>query len=44
MNIDDRDDDDYYVSDEPVPAWFKLAASLVLFSPFITAMLYVVLK
>ena len=40
----DNDDDVDMETDEPVPWWFKVVASLVLFSPFISGMLYVILK
>lgn len=39
----DDDDDDYYVSDDP-PVWFKIVASLVLFSPVIAGVAYAILK
>lgn len=41
----DDDDDDYYyyVSDDP-PVWFKIVASLVLFSPVIVGVVYAILK
>ena len=41
---EDEEESDDVETDEPVPTWFKVAASLVLFSPFITAMLYIILR
>lgn len=40
----DEDTESDEESDEPVPGWFKLAASLVLFSPFIAGILYGALR
>lgn len=44
MNIDDRDDDEDNYNDQPVPGWFKVIVSLVLFSPFIAGILYVIIR
>ena len=41
---DEDESDEDIDNDEPVPVWFKIVASLVLFSPFIAAMLYVMLR
>ena len=45
---DDDDVDDYYdedmETDEPVPGWFKVIVSLVLFSPFIAGITYIILR
>ena len=44
-NIDDGEEDEIEDTDATtVPGWFKLVASLVLFSPFIISALYIILR
>lgn len=44
-NIDNGEEDELEDTDETtVPWWFKVAASLVLFSPFIAGITYAILR